>query len=146
MKIARFVSGTVRSTTIAANLMKENPLRIATWTERERAAKLAAKSANLNVPTVLTNGSANSGCRREERRGFEMIGSDFVKRVETRMVRCSECGKKILSGETSLVSMKRGKVAKRVCSEECRMVFDDAFWQEVARGREKGIPIATEGL
>lgn len=61
-----------------------------------------------------------------------VIGSDFIKRIETKMVRCSECGKKIMPSEESLVSIKRGKVTKRVCSEECRREFDAAFWESIA--------------
>ncbi len=63
----------------------------------------------------------------------KLIGSDFVDHMEYKLVYCSECRRKILPGEISLCSMRRGKVMKRVCSEECRLSFDDSFWQSVAR-------------
>lgn len=65
-----------------------------------------------------------------------MIGSDFVEHAETATVYCSECGKKIRPGESSLCSLRGGKVQKRVCSEKCRQDFDDAFWQSVADERQ----------
>lgn len=68
---------------------------------------------------------------------MSLIGNDFVERVEAKTVYCSECGRKILPGEKSLVSLKGGKVKKRVCSEECRQTFDDAIWQAFADENEK---------
>jgi hypothetical protein len=65
-----------------------------------------------------------------------LIGSDFIERVETRTVYCSECGRKIHTGERSLCSIRKNKVKKRVCSENCRMEFDDGIWQEFADNRE----------
>jgi hypothetical protein len=68
------------------------------------------------------------------------IGCDFVEQEVTRTAYCSECGMKIPAGAIALVSIGlNGKVAKRVCSEECRLEFDNAFWQEVARKRDLGI-------
>jgi hypothetical protein len=65
-----------------------------------------------------------------------LIGNDFIKRPATRSCYCSECGKKIRKGEPELVSIRRGKVRKRVCSEECRLEFDSAIWQEFADKNE----------
>jgi hypothetical protein len=66
-----------------------------------------------------------------------MIGSDFVEHIETSMVYCSECGKKIRPGEKSLCSIRGGKVKKRVCSEDCRLEFDNGFWQNVVREKSR---------
>lgn len=65
-----------------------------------------------------------------------MIGSDFITRPAPRATKCSECGKHINAGESEMVSIRKGKVQKRVCSEECRLEFDNQFWQEVARQRQ----------
>ena len=62
----------------------------------------------------------------------KLIGSDFVQQAAPRLVYCSECGKKIPAGEIALVSLRKGKVQKRVCSEDCRLEFDAAFWDNVA--------------
>ena len=67
-----------------------------------------------------------------------LIGSDFVLVKASKPVRCSECGKHIAKGENVLESVRFGKVQKRVCSEECRLEFDDKFWQERARMRRQG--------
>ena len=67
------------------------------------------------------------------------IGSDFVPDTAIRLTYCSECGKRMPIGFTSLVSIRNGKVAKRVCSEECRLTFDNNFWQGVARKRALGL-------
>lgn len=62
-----------------------------------------------------------------------LIGNDFVLIVQTKPTRCSECGCKILKGATALESNKFGRCMKRVCSEQCRQDFDDAYWQARAR-------------
>jgi len=64
------------------------------------------------------------------------IGSDFESQVLDKTTRCSECGEPIYAGVPSLVSLRGGKVMKRVCSEECRLEFDNSFWQGVAEGKE----------
>lgn len=62
------------------------------------------------------------------------IGSDFVKEPSRpRMVRCSECNSLTGCYATALVSIKGGKVVKRVCSEDCRLEFDARFWAHAAR-------------
>lgn len=67
-----------------------------------------------------------------------LIGSDFQPEALTYNRRCSECGKKMQKGDNVLVSRRFGKVQKRVCSEECRLEFDNNYWQERARqSREK---------
>ncbi len=65
-----------------------------------------------------------------------MIGSDFVTESSPRYCRCSECNKKIPKGERRLVSQRGGVVKKIVCSEDCRLTFDDRIWQEFADKRE----------
>ena len=64
-----------------------------------------------------------------------MIGSDFIKQTSSRTTICSECLRKIPAGVEALVSIKKGKVRKRVCSEDCRLTFDANFWYAVARER-----------
>jgi len=66
-----------------------------------------------------------------------MIGSDFITKTYDHVVRCSECGKKILKGEQALVSIRDGEVKKRVCSESCRLTFDDRFWRHAAKRNER---------
>lgn len=69
------------------------------------------------------------------------IGSDFVSEVCKRNVRCSECNRWIGAGAKALVSVRKGRVQKRVCGEDCRLEFDARYWAEVAqlrRQNEKG--------
>ncbi len=66
-----------------------------------------------------------------------LIGSDFIIVKAAHDCHCSECGKRIRKGEGCLVSVRMGKVQKRVCSEECRLIFDDAYWQQRARERKR---------
>ncbi len=66
-----------------------------------------------------------------------MIGNDFQPETMGKMWYCSECNRKFKVGTIALVSLKRGKVKKRVCSEECRAKFDDELWQYIADLREK---------
>ncbi len=67
-----------------------------------------------------------------------MIGSDFVEHVSTRQRYCSECGVRIPAGIPAMVSIKNNRVRKVLClSEDCRVNFDDHFWQEVARQRRE---------
>lgn len=58
-----------------------------------------------------------------------MIGSDFAWEETLKSRRCSECGTR---GHRMLVS-RRGpgprQVKKIVCSESCRLAFDDVYWQ-----------------
>lgn len=66
-----------------------------------------------------------------------MIGSDFVEQPAPYRVACSECHIKIPKGQIALVSMRYGRVQKRVCSEACRQTFDDRYWQDRAHERAK---------
>jgi hypothetical protein len=66
-----------------------------------------------------------------------LIGNDFKPVVQAKTTRCSECGHKIQKGATALESRRFGKCQKRVCSEQCRQDFDDAYWQERARNHEE---------
>lgn len=65
-----------------------------------------------------------------------LIGNDFITVFAVRSCRCSECGKTIRKGEHCLESHRFGKLQKRVCSEDCRLAFDDHFWQGKADDRE----------
>ena len=69
---------------------------------------------------------------------MSLIGSDFKVVLAIRDCRCSECGSRIAQGDKCLESVRFGKVQKRVCSEKCRLDFDDAYWQEKARIRADG--------
>lgn len=61
---------------------------------------------------------------------------DFVLEVNSvRTVRCSECGAKILAGESAYVHRRGNHVMKRVCSEECGQNFDYWMMREAARER-----------
>ena len=53
-----------------------------------------------------------------------------------RSTRCSECRTTIGVGKFCLESSAKGKVVKRVCSEDCRKTFDDHYWQGRADDRE----------
>ena len=65
-----------------------------------------------------------------------MIGSDFKTILVAIPSKCSECGKKLKPGDEARISTRKGKVMKRICMEEqCRLDFDDRFWQEKARER-----------
>jgi hypothetical protein len=46
--------------------------------------------------------------------------------------KCSECNERYATGDTILASIRDGKVKKLVCSERCRLEFDNNFWQGVA--------------
>lgn len=61
-----------------------------------------------------------------------MIGSDFIEVKNPYTRHCGECGRKILKGEQILASIKNGEVKKYVCSEECRLEFDNRIWQQFA--------------
>ncbi len=63
-----------------------------------------------------------------------LIGT-FEEQRAPRSVICSECGKRLRKGDFSLVSLKYGKVQKRVCSQDCADDFDIRFWTAVARKR-----------
>jgi hypothetical protein len=65
------------------------------------------------------------------------IGSDFVSAKASYKGWCSECERVIEKGADCLVSLKNGKVRKRVCGEACRINFDARFWQAVARRNER---------
>lgn len=74
-------------------------------------------------------GSTPHVCHDEE--NDEMIGSDFIEMQSMERKRCSECGRNIEPKTNYLASIKRGKVKKIVCGEQCRLDFDDRFWQDV---------------
>lgn len=65
-----------------------------------------------------------------------LIGSNFTTQISNGNVRCSECGERIPKGLECLVSIQNGRVQKRVCSESCRLDFDDRYWQEKADERK----------
>jgi hypothetical protein len=65
------------------------------------------------------------------------IGSDFQRVKQTHRTRCSECGAGIPVGEIALESIRDGKCRKRVCSNQCRIDFDDRYWQERAALRKR---------
>jgi hypothetical protein len=66
-----------------------------------------------------------------------MIGNDFIEWTQLKTSRCSECNKVMLAGTKALASIRKGRVQKKICSEECRLVFDDKFWQSVAESRSR---------
>ena len=70
-----------------------------------------------------------------------LIGSkgSFILSRYSKTSRCSECGKKIPAHTIALVSTRFGRVVKRVCSDECREMFDDWYWQERADARENRV-------
>jgi len=65
------------------------------------------------------------------------IGSDFITRPAAKRTKCGECGCNIAIGAHEMVSIRKGKVQKRVCSEECRLEFDDCYWRERALARKR---------
>ncbi len=65
-----------------------------------------------------------------------LIGSNFTTQISNGQVRCSECGERIEKGKKCLVSIQNGRVKKRVCSESCRLDFDDSYWQGKADERQ----------
>ena len=62
-----------------------------------------------------------------------LIGSDFVRVQCSQAKHCSECGARIPAGEYALVSARGGKTRKIVCSEDCRLNFDERIWEQFAR-------------
>ena len=62
-----------------------------------------------------------------------MIGNDFEPRIYPHKVWCSECNSPIPAGVQALVSVRKGKVRKIICGENCRLAFDARFWDAVAR-------------
>jgi hypothetical protein len=63
------------------------------------------------------------------------IGNDFVRQLAPRGMPCSECGARISKGAECLVAIRKGKVQKRVCGEECRLQFDANYWDNLAQSR-----------
>mgnify|MGYP006992515625 CR=1 FL=1 len=61
-----------------------------------------------------------------------LIGNDFITQIIDREFRCSECGITRPAGHPWLTSIRGKSIRKRVCSEECRLQFDDRFWQHQA--------------
>jgi len=75
-----------------------------------------------------------------EEREIEMslIGNDFVIEPTPYQFRCAECHKKVRKGESCQVARRFGKVQKRLCAnKQCRVDFDDAYWQERARQNQE---------
>ena len=66
-----------------------------------------------------------------------LIGSDFMPEIVSRPAHCSECGERLAVGRKALVSIRNGKVQKRVCGENCRLEFDARFWDEAAQKRKR---------
>ncbi len=66
-----------------------------------------------------------------------LIGSSFTTQISKGNVKCSECGEWIPKGQECLVSIQNGRVKKRVCSESCRLDFDDRYWQDKANDRKQ---------
>lgn len=66
-----------------------------------------------------------------------MLGNDFQPHIAECNGKCGECGKPHKKGATVLASIRKGKVKKHVCSEECRQAFDGGFYQRVADGIER---------
>lgn len=64
-----------------------------------------------------------------------LIGSDFVEWVQLQGSCCSECGKRMPVGSKVLASIRKGKVQKKVCGEECRLEFDARYWDERSRNK-----------
>lgn len=62
-----------------------------------------------------------------------LIGSDFVRVQCSQAKHCSECGARIPAGGYVLVSVRGGKTRKIVCSEDCRLNFDERIWEQFAR-------------
>ena len=56
-----------------------------------------------------------------------LIGSDFTEKTYGISKTCSECLRRFPPDHVWLVSIRNGRVRKRVCSEECRMKFDDEY-------------------
>ena len=69
---------------------------------------------------------------------MSLIGSasSFVLIRSGKSSKCSECQKEIPAHSYALVSHQQGRVVKRVCSDGCRVTFDDRFWQERADDRQ----------
>ena len=65
-----------------------------------------------------------------------LIGNDFVRVTLDKPKRCSECDAHIAKGETALISYRHGKTQKVVCGEDCRLAFDDRFWQAAVAKRK----------
>lgn len=61
-----------------------------------------------------------------------LIGSNFTTQISNGRLKCSECGERIERGQDCLVSIQNGRVKKRVCSDSCRLDFDDRYWQDRA--------------
>ena len=73
-----------------------------------------------------------------------LIGSpaSFVYIQSGKSSQCSECLKTIPAHTIAIVSHRSGRVVKRVCSDACREVFDDRFWQERADDRQADLKAA----
>jgi len=51
--------------------------------------------------------------------------------------KCSECRKVIPGGTVSFASRIGPKVLKVVCSEDCRLDFDQRYWENIADAHDK---------
>lgn len=63
-----------------------------------------------------------------------LIGSraSFTNRTYPTAEICSECDKSHPAGHAWLVSIRNGRVQKRVCSEDCRFMFDHKYWRSLS--------------
>lgn len=63
-----------------------------------------------------------------------LLGSraSFTEQLAPKSYKCSECGDRFPKDSPCLVSIRNGRVTKRICGEECRLTFDDRIWQERA--------------
>jgi hypothetical protein len=61
-----------------------------------------------------------------------LIGNNFVPKTYTTTVYCGECNGRFPLGTVMLVSIRKGRVREKVCNEECRLKFDNHFWQTIA--------------
>lgn len=62
----------------------------------------------------------------------------FVSEIAERMTKCSECLQAIAKGATVLRSRsKSGHNCKTICSESCRLDFDDRYYRTKAAKRGK---------
>ena len=65
----------------------------------------------------------------------------FHTETNTRRRRCSECRKWIFADNDMLASRRRpsGSLIKVVCSEDCRLEFEDRLFQALADRRLLGL-------
>jgi hypothetical protein len=62
-----------------------------------------------------------------------LIGSDFVLVILPLLVEVCPIRRRV----RHLGAIRMGKVQKRVCSNECRLEFDNRYWQDRAQQRKE---------